>query len=193
MEEETKKSYIIPLIIISAIVIILAVALLATKKGDTTTNEQQTALILDKYSSISNGIVKYGDALTLNGNGYIAINLMSGKYNLKYSLSQCNYPVLSYTKTSGQQSITYDPLREDAIVGADGKLQKVSLSESQKLDALLTQEIYVLETTGTEPSQHKAILQPGNLEFTVKTNSQVRMSFNAKCGDSSVALKLYKA
>ncbi|MEK6819218.1 MAG: hypothetical protein AABY10_04790 [Nanoarchaeota archaeon] len=188
MEQKTKKSNVIPLIIVAVIVIILAVVLLMPQFGK---QKESVPIILERYSSISNGVVKYGDTAILESNGYIALNLMPGAYIVKYDLKQCSNPSLTYTKTFGGESMTYDPLKESVVVTADGKLQKTSLSESQKLSALLSEEVYVLETQGTRPDKHVPILYPDSFSFVA--NGQAKLLFRAKCNDASTNLKVYKS
>lgn len=189
-QEDNRSKKSIPLIIVSVIVIALVVVLLITQTGKP---KEPVALILENYNSISNGVVQYGDTLTLNSSGYMVINLMSGEYALKYNLKQCNNPSekFDYTRTSPSgEEISYDPLKEEVVLTSDGKFQKRMLSESEQINALLREEVYVLETEGTEPVHHKAILESDSVGFSA--NGQTKFLFRAKCDDSSIVLKLYK-
>ena len=164
----------------------MIVVLLVTQTG----KPGKSALIIENYDFISNGIVNYGDTAMLDSNGYIVFDLMPGRYNAKYELTQCTNPSLSYTKTLGSQSLTYDPLKEGVIVGTDGKLQKRTLSASEKAEALMSEEVYVFEVRGTE-AQRKVIVGPGSASFGA--DGATKLSFNSKCPDSSLTFKIYEA
>ena len=130
------------LIFVAVVVVIVIAILLVTQTGTT----EKTALIIENYDSISKGVVQYGDTATLQSNGYVALDLIKGEYTAVYELKQCSNPSekFDYTRTSpAGETMSYNPLKEEVIVGANGKLQKRALTESEQISALTKEEVYV--------------------------------------------------
>ncbi|MEX2016892.1 MAG: hypothetical protein WD876_00260, partial [Candidatus Pacearchaeota archaeon] len=145
------------------------------------------ALILESYESISRGTVQYGDTLFLDSNGYVFFNLAKGSYDAIYTLDDCENPSLSYTTTYQDQSLTFDPLKEKVIVDSTGKLYTTGLTPQEQTDALIKEEVYVVEAG----SAREVISEAGTLSFSA--DGRTKIAFNAKCDDAKVTLKIYEA
>ena len=191
MEEPVKsKRKIIPVIIIVlAVIVISVVVYILFIKPEEVSNP--IPVIFENYDSILYGSVQDYVA-TLNNDGHITIDLASSEYLLYYTLEECTNPSenldYTYTSLSGEE-ISYDPLKEK-IIETDGEVEKQTLSEAEQDNALITEKIYVIETEGTETDDEIAISKAGTTTFNADGN--VKFSFESKCDDASITLKLYK-
>ena len=121
------------------------------------------------------------------------ITLSPGDYIMKYDLTQCTNPSknFDYSKTSPSgETVSYDPLNEKLVLTTDGKYQKVALTESEKLSALVNEKVYVLKVDNTGFNYEKAILGTGLVSFNAK--DQTKISFQPKCDDAKVVLNVYQ-
>jgi len=110
---------------------------------------------------------------------------------LYYTLNQCTNPSenLDYTyKIQSGEEISYDPLKEKIVSTGEGA-EKQTLSDTEQNNALLTEKIYVLGTEGIDSEGNLPISKSGTMMFNA--DGSVKFSFESKCDDSSLTLKLY--
>jgi len=190
MEGQIKsKRKIIPVIIIVlALIAILIVVYFLFIKSEKVSNP--IPLAFENYNSILNANVQ-GYSVTLNDDGYIMLNLDSSEYLLYYTLNQCTNPSenfdYSYTNPNGVE-VSYDPLKEKIVLTNEGA-EKQTLSDTEQNNALLTEKVYVLGTEGTDSEGNLPISKSGTMIFNA--DGSVKFSFESKCDDSSLTLKLY--
>lgn len=180
------------LIIISVVVLALVVILLITQTGE----EQKTAILLDKYNSITAGVVMYGDTLVLDSNGNLALGITGGDYFAEYKLEECANPSagFDYEKTSPSGEVMkYDPLKEKVILNEQGKFEKITLSEEEQRQALITESVYSLEVSSSGDVDRKTILEDGTFLFSVGSSNEAKISFRAKCDGAKATIKVYTA
>ena len=134
-----------------------------------------------------------GTGISLENTGYVTANLEKGEYALYYDIMPCANPSekLFYTFIDANGAeVSYNPLIDKIITNAQGKQEKVAMTEGEKVQAVLNEKIYILETENTEPVHNLAVLYEGALNF--KADEQVKFSYKAKCDGSKVALSLYR-
>ena len=192
MKEQTNSNKKITWAIIIGIIIVAAVLIIVLKPFQKTEEFSPSYVYFSNSASIYKGEVG-NDGLVLNDGGYVSINLEKGQYGLYYKINECPNPSANFQYTypdaSGNE-VSYDPFKEKVITNAQGKLEKVTMTEDEKVQAVLKEKLYVLSTENTDPVHTTAIVIDSVLNF--KAEGMAKFLYNAKCEGSYVTLTLYR-
>jgi len=192
MEEQTNSNKKVVWTIVIGIVLLAVVLLLIFYPFKKTEEFNPSFIYFDNYASMYNGEIREGGAV-LNNAGYVTMDLVKGDYTLYYKINECPNPSASfqysYPDASGNE-VFYDPFKEKVITNAQGILQKVSLTEDEKIQAVLNEKLYVIKTENTEPVHDSPIVLDSVVNF--KADGETKFSYNAKCDGSYLTLNLYR-
>jgi hypothetical protein len=192
MKEQTNSNKKITWAIIIGIIIVAAVLIIVLKPFQKTEEFSPSYVYFSNSASIYKGEVG-NDGLVLNDGGYVSIDLTKGQYGLYYKINECpnasaNFKY-SYPDATGKE-VFYDPFKEKVITNAQGVLQKVAMTEDEKVQAVLKEKLYVLSTENTSPVHSSALVIDSVLNF--EADGMAKFLYNAKCDGSYITLTLYK-
>lgn len=192
MENQTNSNKTIWAIIAIVVVLAVIILLVVFRPFSKTEEFSPSYVYFANSASIYQGEVG-NDGLVLNNKGYASIDLEKGEYGLYYKINECPNPSANfkytYTDASGNE-VSYDPFKEKVMPNAQGKLEKVTMTEDEKVQAILKEKLYVLATENTDPVHNTAIVIDSVLNF--KADGMTKFSYNSKCDGSYVTLTLYR-
>lgn len=192
MKEQPNSNKKIAWAVIIGIIIVAAILIIVLKPFQKIEEFSPSYVYFANSASIYKGEVG-NDGLVLNDKGYVSIDLEKGEYGLYYKLNECPNPSAnfqySYPDASGNE-VSYDPFKEKVMPNTQGNLEKVTMTEDEKIQAILKEKLYVLATENTDPVHNTAIVIDSVLNF--KADGMTKFSYNAKCDGSYITLTLYR-